>query len=473
MRLPKYRRNTNGQAFVEHKSIPSKSHRLYLGVYESAESRKKYAEFLQRLEEGGPLAPEAFAGYDKTISELIVAFLPWAEQFYQRRGQPTTFVGGLRRALDQLNCRYGSMLGRKFGPGTLESLQFSLAEAGYLRVTVNNYINRIRIFFRWACRYRHLPPALYHELASVKSLRAGRAGAKESPRVRPAKWSNVEKLLPFVAPQVAAMLQVQYLCGMRPEEVCVMRPMDLDCSGAIWWYRPDIEWVKTSWQHLNVEDAELIKAIPPAAQESLKPFLDRPANAYLFSPKEAEEWRYENRPPYQGRERKTKVYPCELRRREEEKRKRRERAAFRENKRDHYDTASYRHAILYGIKRAKQAGVVVECFSPNQIRHGIATDLLNFTESRETAQYHLGHKQLNTTGIYAEKQLQLQEKIAQKVQQMWDSRQGKAPRSGEEIDARNAKKKRRAAKLARMKKMMKLMLQEMGGKKKRKAKETV
>jgi hypothetical protein len=32
MCLPKCRRNTNGQAFVEHKSIPNKSRLLYVGV---------------------------------------------------------------------------------------------------------------------------------------------------------------------------------------------------------------------------------------------------------------------------------------------------------------------------------------------------------------------------------------------------------------------------------------------------------
>ncbi|NLX99529.1 MAG: hypothetical protein GXY83_25620 [Rhodopirellula sp.] len=32
---PKYRRHPNGQAFVEHQSIPGRDHRLYLGLHRS------------------------------------------------------------------------------------------------------------------------------------------------------------------------------------------------------------------------------------------------------------------------------------------------------------------------------------------------------------------------------------------------------------------------------------------------------
>jgi hypothetical protein len=48
------------------------------------------------------------------------------------------------------------------------------------------------------------------------------------------------------SPPIAAMLQVQRLTGMRPDEVTIMRPCDLDRAGEVWIYRPEshkLEWL--------------------------------------------------------------------------------------------------------------------------------------------------------------------------------------------------------------------------------------
>ena len=75
------------------------------------------------------------------------------------------------------------------------------------------------------------------------------------------------------------MIRLQLVSGMRAGEVVIMRPADIEQTGQIWIYRPSYH--KT--QYLGVE-----KLVPlgPQAQELIRPFLDRPAGAFLFSPKE-------------------------------------------------------------------------------------------------------------------------------------------------------------------------------------------
>ncbi len=54
--------------------------------------------------------------------------------------------------------------------------------------------------------------------------------------MRPVDVKHAEAVLPYVAPQVAAMIRLQQLTGMRPGEVVLMRPVDIDRNGNVWIY---------------------------------------------------------------------------------------------------------------------------------------------------------------------------------------------------------------------------------------------
>jgi integrase len=97
------------------------------------------------------------------------------------------------------------------------------------------------------------------------------------------------------------MIRIQYLCGMRPQDVTIIRRCDLDTSGQIWLYRPGTH--KTAYRG-NV----LVKAIPQAAQPLLAGFFKPDLDAYLFSPREAWEWTREHRPTSVKPDRKTPIY---------------------------------------------------------------------------------------------------------------------------------------------------------------------
>lgn len=413
-RPPKCRKHPNGQAFVQHRSIQTPSHRLYLGKYDSAESWRRYHQFCASLESGGSERVDLRPGLDKTIDELALGYLDFAKRYHSRDGKPTKEFASTVSAIGQLCEMFGEKEGRTFTASQMVRLQDQLIENGYARKSINQRIGRIRRFFRWCCKHDHLPATLYHSLLAVDGLRRGKSGAREPEPIGPVDLQHVDALLPFVSPQIAAMTQIQHLCGMRPAEVCIMRRCDIDTSGEIWLYRPRAH--KT-----DHHGQSLVKAIPRKAQDLIRQFFQADAEAYLFSPQDAEAWRLTHRPPYAGRERKTPVYPSEMRARERTKAarlRRRERTISIARRR--YNTDSYRRAINYGFARAKKAGVIIPHWHPHQLRHTIATSISQVI-GQQAAQRWLGHTHMKTTEIYAEKQTAELIEIAKELDRRWAS----------------------------------------------------
>ena len=129
-----------------------------------------------------------------------------------------------------------------------------------------------------------MPPSVIQGLQSVPGLKKGRTTARETDPIKPVDDQYVEAVIPHVAPQVAAMIQLQRLSGMRPGEVVLFHPNAIDMRGEIWIYEP--------CEHKN-EWREHDRKIPlgPKAQEILSPFLATKKDAFIFSPKDAEEHR--------------------------------------------------------------------------------------------------------------------------------------------------------------------------------------
>ena len=146
-----------------------------------------------------------------------------------------------------------------------------------------------------------------------------------------------------------------------------MRPFDIDCSDEVWVYRP----IGDKTTHLDVR-----KEVPlsPKSQELLRPFLTRAPDAFLFSPREAEDWRNKQRTVRRDPKWKTKIFPCELLARECRRQKAKTRVSKRP-KRDRYDAPAYRRAIDYAIAKVKRVGVTIPHWHPHQLRHTRATEV--------------------------------------------------------------------------------------------------
>ncbi len=116
-RVPKYRRHSTGQAFVEHRG-----RRHYLGQYDSPISKLRYSRFVAELAQA-PIVAEQSLGKpsdDITISELIERYWLFAQTYYRKGDSPSTELKGLEYALSPLQ-NHATLESRNFGPFALPS----------------------------------------------------------------------------------------------------------------------------------------------------------------------------------------------------------------------------------------------------------------------------------------------------------------------------------------------------------------
>jgi integrase len=392
--IPAYRlHKQSGQAIVTLPDGLGGRRDFTLGEYGSQESRAEYARLLAEWEANCRRLPQSAspAPADISINELILEYWRWAGQHYRdEQGNPGRELENLGLSLRPLRQLYGHTSARQFGPLALRALQEEMAKAGLCRTTVNARINRIRRFFKWAVSYERLPAAVHQALKDVPGLQRGRGEVRESDPVGTAPVEVVEATLPFMPAPIAAMTRLQLLSGCRPGEAMRMRAVDLNMSSPVWEYRP----AHHKNKHRGLERVIFLGA---QAQEVIRPFLKTDLHAYLFSPREYVEALHARR----ARQRKTKRTPSELRR----KRK----TTPRRKPAERYDRRSYRLAILRAVdkanaERAKQGLPPLPPWSPLQLRHTAAT-IIRSKYGVEAARVILGHTKVETTQIYAERDL--------------------------------------------------------------------
>ena len=395
-KLPSYRlHKVSGQAVV---TLNGRD--IYLGRYNSAESREKYQRAIKEwLTSHRLLPPEdsrgrrARATDSLTINEIFASYWEYVQQYYRKYGKPTSEVSSIKRALAPVLEEYGSQLAKKFGPLSLKTYRQGLIDAGLTRGVINNNVDRAKRFFKWAVENELIPVSVYDALRTVGGLRRGRSAAPESAPVKPVPEEHIDAVIAQVNRHVAAMIQLQRLTGMRPGEVTIMRGRDLDTTGRIWTYTPQFH--KT--EH---HDRERVIFLGPRAQRVIERFLTEDTNAYLFSPKRVVE---EQRALVRAASR-APVSLGKLRRR-------RKRRPLRKPG-EYYPVTSYEHAINKGCDKAFPVleGLSDEeakrwrkehRWAPNRLRHSAAT-WLRTEFGIEAARVILGHASAAMTEVYAE-----------------------------------------------------------------------
>src|SRR5262249_15173872 len=136
-----------------------------------------------------------------------------------------------------------------FGPKALLLVRQSMIDAGLSRKVINARVSRIKRLFRWSCKEELIPPATYHGLLAVEGLKRDRSAARDTSPVAPVAEESLQAALPFLTPPVRAMVQVQELSGMRPQDVRNLRTCDVDMTGNVWVYTP---WTHKTEHHGHV-----------------------------------------------------------------------------------------------------------------------------------------------------------------------------------------------------------------------------
>jgi integrase len=381
---PYPKKHHNGQARITVRTGDGGRKDLTLGPHGSPESLAEYRRVLAELEAHGGLYPvqvAAPAAADLTVNELLLQYWHWAEEHYRDpEGNPARELENLKDALRPLKRLYGHTPAKGFGPMALRAVQQEMVKAGLCRSVINFRVNRIRRVFKWAASFELLPVAVHQALQTVQGLRRRHGKVREADPVKPAPDDHVNATLPYLPAPVRAMVELQRLTGCRPGEVMVMRAIDLTMSGRVWTYRPAT--------HKNKHRGlDRVIFLGPQAQETVKPFLTTNLEVYLFSPRAYVEDLRRRR----AEQRQTKRTPSELRRRRKAKPLR--------VPAERYNRRSYRLAI---VRACQKAGVPE--WSPLQLRHTAAT-AIRARYGVEAAKVILGHTKVETSQIYAERDL--------------------------------------------------------------------
>lgn len=413
-KLPKYRKHhVSGQAVV---TLDGKD--FYLGPHGTKASRTEYDRLVGEWQAHGRRLPASNGTpADLTINELMLAYVGFVEDYYRRAdGTHTTEVANIHYAMRPLKALYGHTCVVEFGPLALQAVMARMIELDWTRRHINKSGQRIKRMFKWGTARELIPASVYHGLQAVEGLRRGRSKAREAEPVKPVPEAFVEAVLPHVSRQVAAMIQLQELTGMRPGEVVIMRTCDLETSGKLWTYTPE----RHKTEHHG--HARIIY-LGPQAQAVLKPWLRTELDAYLFSPAEAEAVRNAERHEI----RKTPMTPSQAKRQPKKHPKR--------PKQERYTVDSYRRAIARACdiafplpehlrqrrlpdgknetRSAWRARLTPtekaeirewrrqHSWHPHQLRHNAATRLRR-QFGIEAARVVLGHRSAAITEVYAE-----------------------------------------------------------------------
>jgi integrase len=436
-RIPSYRlHKQSGQAVVTLTDGLGRRRDVLLGHHGGPESRVEYARVIAEWEANGrrlPGGPSAAPGL--SVNELALAYWKHAELYYGF-GRRTGIMFNLRDAIRLLRQLYGHTPAADFGPLALKACRAEMVKKGWSRTYVNAQVDRLRRAFRWAASEQLVPAAIYDALKTVEGLRRGRTEARETKKVKPVPPEQVEATLPHMPAVVRAMVRFQQLTGCRPDEVCRLRPLDLDMSNpACWVYRPGSDQGEHGAHKTAHADKDRLILIGPRAQEVLRPFLGTKLDAYCFDPSESERRRGADR----REARKTPLTPSQ--------RIRKPKAGRKRAPGERYQVTSYRNAIYRACDRAfplpeqlapwQDDGGKRECraawwarltaeergavrawrrahrWHPNRLRHSRATELRRY--GLDVVKTILGHTKVETTQIYSEKDLAAAMEVVAKI----------------------------------------------------------
>jgi integrase len=273
-RIPKYpaRPHVSGHARI---TVDGKS--LYLGRWGSPESHREYARVVASLAERGRRRTRE----PVTVGHLCDLYLVHAEGYYTKRGTPTAHVRTIQNVLGRLRRLYGASDAESLDQSAIKAVRASWAAQGLARPTVNNYVTVVVECLRWAAEEGLVSVGVAERARSVRRLRRGRSPVPDRPDIPAATEDDLERIAPHTRPEVAAMMRVQALTGMRPGEVTAIRVCDLDMGGAIWCFN-----VPDTWNKEAHKGRERLVRIGPAAQAILRVWIARAKSptAYLFRP---------------------------------------------------------------------------------------------------------------------------------------------------------------------------------------------
>jgi integrase len=361
--------------------------RVYLGTDPDVA-----AERFARMARPEPPAPPAGG---LSVAELLAAYL---DHRVAERADPRD-VAALGAAARFANLECGATPAAAFRARMLQTVRTRMLAATDRRTEggrplsrryVNKLVKQLVAAWTWAASGELVPAETALSLRTVRAVRLGKGG-REIPRVPAVEPWAVEATLPHLHPTVRAMVELQLLAGLRPGELCALRRRDVSTdprelvplpgtgrSIAALKCGQTAVWLAVPGSHKTLGRGKPRAAcLGPQAQAVVRPLLDRPPAALLFSPAKAP-----------GKSFTTQSYgKCVAA------------AVWRANR---------------GRCRADPPEPMVPDWRPNQLRHRAATEASEATDRSHAAAF-LGHAGVDVIDVYLEQELRKAATVAAKI----------------------------------------------------------
>jgi integrase len=365
----------------------------YTGKWGTQEAEDEADRLIAEYLANGRQLPERSLDSSFLLKDLVSEYLArHVERAYVKHGAPTGEQRNIKNVFRKLLPANGGLPIQLFSPGRLIRHRDLLIAKGLSHTTINKEIGVIKRMFRWAAEREIVDGSNSHAIQSVQPLRRGQAGVRVKPRVLPVPQEDIDAVLEVVPRQIAAMIRLQLLTGMRPGEVVQMRRRDLYQTQDWMEYRP----ARHKTEHYG---KERVVPLGPKAREIVRAFTKLDPDAPMFSPVDVDREFREG----QRSKRQTKEPPFQQRRR----------AAAAANPRrtlnPSYSTVTYGQVIRRVCERLE-----IPVWAPNRLRHNAGTWITKEL-GLEAARAALGHADPRSTLIYAEEDRQLARRAAERL----------------------------------------------------------
>lgn len=323
------------------------------GEHYDAEARV-VAEWKASRQSGSIGVPKSIV----SVGVLVDRYIAFALEYYKARPigendkkKVASQYHKVVKALSYPLKLYKETPAEEFGPLCLEACRVLMIDDELTRKYINKLVGCIQRAWKWASSKQLVSPNCHSWLMKVEHLKKTRTTAKEGRGTPPTvPWEIIQKTIDHCPRTIGAMIQVQYHCCMRPEEVCIIRKGNIDKNpkvrgipAGMWGFYPDA----FKGDHLENTDVQEVIPIGPKTQAVLQQFIDEAKldTDYLFSPIKAQDEELARKRAI----RKTRVQPSQVNRRKKKPKK---------SPGVHYTPNSYRQAVHRAIKRGEAAEVV-------------------------------------------------------------------------------------------------------------------
>jgi hypothetical protein len=173
----------------------------YLGPFNSPESKVRYQAVISEWAAEGENRPATAATVkqsesDTILSELLAAYIKYANDYYVKDGKHTSMVHLVRVIARLWKELFAGVLVREIRPLHLKEPQRRMVADGQSRSYVNKVTSCSKTMFRWAVENDLCPAPVWQGLLAVRGLARGRTKAREPEPVLPIADKVVDATLP-------------------------------------------------------------------------------------------------------------------------------------------------------------------------------------------------------------------------------------------------------------------------------------